>query len=183
MTRGPSSGKKRPGVRRAYLGSTTIQPDAAFVAPASKPAVLPASKSAGRGRSAGTADLEIRDTADSEVCATGVLARYARHELALEKRLAFPALFAFARRASGPHGVDRAVRPVSAVRGLPQERSRDRRGLLHCVIVIYPCARQSGWQKNDRPNQNMYSMRRAHVSGLRTLEDGPFEPPRAWRRP
>ena len=59
-----------------HLVSTPIPPDAAFVAPVSKPAVSPASQSAGRGRSAATADLEIRDPADSEVCATVVLARY-----------------------------------------------------------------------------------------------------------
>jgi hypothetical protein len=40
------------------------------VAQVSKPAVSPTSKSAGRGNCGNPADLEIRDTADLEVCAT-----------------------------------------------------------------------------------------------------------------
>jgi hypothetical protein len=42
----------------------------AEVAQVSKPAVSPTSKSAGRGNCGKPADLEIRDTADLEVCAT-----------------------------------------------------------------------------------------------------------------
>ena len=47
------------------------------VAQVSKPAASPTSKSAGRGMVEGAADLETRDTADLEVCATGVACAYA----------------------------------------------------------------------------------------------------------
>ena len=52
--------------------SRDVNLNARAVARVSKPAVSPASKSAGRGDGAAVADLEIRDTADLEVCATAL---------------------------------------------------------------------------------------------------------------
>jgi hypothetical protein len=50
----------------------SLRPLKDCVAQVSKPAVSPTSKSAGRGNYDRSADLEIRDTADLEVCATAI---------------------------------------------------------------------------------------------------------------